>query len=136
MRNEFCKTLKLSLFYKILLHHYFCVVCQLSRVRDFKTCYLYLDPKLTSNSMTDELQMQLTKSFPIVTIGKSKLQMDKFKVTPFKQPVRSAKRDEQRRLMTCASGNYILIAVVAWEKKNPTFLSDLHIESRRNGVCR
>lgn len=94
---------------------------QLSKVKGFKTCNLYLDARLKSTQIGDMLQSELTKSFPIMTIGKSKrFQITKFKRRSIARLMRSKKR-EQRGLMNCASGNAILIAIVAWEKISSTF---------------
>lgn len=97
---------------------------QLSKVKGVKTCNLYIDAKLKSTQITDMLQSQLAKSFPIVTIGKKNLRIDKFRMTHFTQLIRSKNR-EQKGLMNCASGNAILIAIVSWQKKYPMFLSNV-----------
>lgn len=107
---------------KMFLHR---LTNQLSEVKGFKTCNLYVDIKMKSTQMTDMLQSQLTKSFPIiVTIGKKNVQMSKFQREDFTQMINSKSR-ETKGLMTSATGNSILVAVVGWTSKYQMILNNI-----------
>lgn len=95
---------------------------QLARVKGFKTCNLFIDRSVKRSQTTDMLQSQLTKMFPIVSMGKRKFQISKYRRTRFTEMINWRKR-EQKGLLNCASGNAILIAVVGWMKKQPPSLS-------------
>lgn len=97
------------------------LIDQLSRVRGFKSCNLYVESKLKSNRVVDMLQLQLTKRFPIVSVGKKSSQLWKFKRTDFSQMIKWKKR-EQKGLHCSASGNSILIAIVGWTGNKPKFM--------------
>lgn len=90
---------------------------QLSKVKGIKSCNLYVDKNLKSSQVIDMLQLQLTKMFPIMTMGRKTLPVDKYRRTKFVQMIHWRKR-EQKGILNCASASSILIAVVGPIKPN------------------